>query len=221
MIQFYQITKSYGEGHDVFNNVDLQIDKGEFVFLTGKSGSGKTTLMKMIFCQEKPNLGQIIIDGRNVARMSRVNIANLRRTVGVVFQDFKLIPTLNVFDNIAITLKVLGQSKSEIAQKVTRVLSMVGLERFAKSYPIELSGGEQQRVSIARALVNDPKILLADEPTGNLDPALSIEILELFQNIHIRGTTILMATHEKALVERVRGRELHIEGGQIHEVRSR
>ncbi|MCB0272428.1 MAG: ATP-binding cassette domain-containing protein, partial [Bdellovibrionales bacterium] len=152
---------------------------------------------------------------------SRVNIANLRRTVGVVFQDFKLIPTLNVFDNIAITLKVLGQSKSEIAQKVTRVLSMVGLERFAKSYPIELSGGEQQRVSIARALVNDPKILLADEPTGNLDPALSIEILELFQNIHIRGTTILMATHEKALVERVRGRELHIEGGQIHEVRSR
>lgn len=218
MIQFYQVSKSYGDGHDVFNQVDLQIDRGEFVFLTGKSGSGKTTLMKMIFCQEHPNSGQIVIDGRNVARMTRNNIAYLRRTVGVVFQDFKLINTLNVFENIAITLKVLGMSKSDIQQRVTRTLQRVGLERYAKSYPLELSGGEQQRIAIARALVNDPKILLADEPTGNLDPSLSIEILELFQNIHIRGTTILMATHERSLVERLQIRELHIEAGAIEEV---
>ncbi|MCB1197338.1 MAG: cell division ATP-binding protein FtsE [Deltaproteobacteria bacterium] len=218
MIQFYQVNKSYGEGHEVFHAIDLHIDRGEFVFLTGKSGSGKTTLMKMIFCQERPNTGQIVIDGRNVARMTRTNIAFLRRTIGVVFQDFKLINSLNVFENIAITLKVLGLPKTDIQQKVTRTLSRVGLERFSKAFPLELSGGEQQRVAIARALVNDPKILLADEPTGNLDPSLSIEILELFQNIHIRGTTILMATHEKSLVERANVRELHIDAGRIVDV---
>ncbi|MEZ4819288.1 MAG: cell division ATP-binding protein FtsE [Bdellovibrionota bacterium] len=218
MIQFYQVNKSYGEGHEVFHDIDLHIDRGEFVFLTGKSGSGKTTLMKMIFCQERPNTGQIVIDGRNVARMTRTNIAFLRRTIGVVFQDFKLINSLNVFENIAITLKVLGLSKTDIQQKVTRTLSRVGLERFSKAFPLELSGGEQQRVAIARALVNDPKILLADEPTGNLDPSLSLEILELFQNIHIRGTTILMATHEKSLVERANVRELHIDAGRIVDV---
>lgn len=218
MIKFYQVSKAYADDQKVFSNIDLMIDKGEFVFLTGKSGSGKTTLMKMIFCQERPDQGQIVIDGRNIARMTRNNIALLRRTIGVVFQDFKLIHSLNVFENVAITLKVLGYQRSDIQQKVSRVLAMVGLERYAKSYPIELSGGEQQRVSIARALVNDPKILLADEPTGNLDPALSLEILELFQNIHIRGTTILMATHEKALVNKVRGREFHIDQASITEV---
>lgn len=219
MIQFYQVKKTYGDSSHVFSHLDLLIEKGEFVFLTGKSGAGKTTLMKMVFCQERPTKGQIIVDGRNISRLNRTDIAFLRRTIGVVFQDFKLIYTLNVFENVAITLKVLGMPMHDITQKVTRTLAMVGLERFAKKYPLELSGGEQQRVSIARALVNDPKILLADEPTGNLDPGLSIEILELFQNVHIRGTTIVMATHEKMLVERVRARELHIEAGQVFEVK--
>ena len=196
----------------------LDIQKGEFVFLTGKSGAGKTTLMKMIFCEEFPTDGQIIIDGRNISRLRPVQIAQLRRTIGVVFQDFKLINTRSVFDNVALAMQVMGVPYFEVRRKVTSILRMVGLEQHIQSYPRELSGGEQQRVAIARALVNDPKILLADEPTGNLDPGLALEIIDLFQNIHIRGTTILMATHELSLVERVRGRELKLEKGAVHEV---
>jgi cell division transport system ATP-binding protein len=220
MIQFYGVTQSYDRENPIFSNVDLFIEKGEFVFLTGKSGAGKTTLMKMVFCQEQPDQGQIIVDGRNIARLSDYHISFLRRTIGVVFQDFKLIDTLTVFDNVAIALKVLGLSRAEIQQRVTMTLGMVGLEREAKSYPLHLSGGQQQRVAIARALVNNPKILLADEPTGNLDPSLSLEILDLFHSIHIRGTTIVMATHEHSLVQRVRARQFHIEGGRVFEVQA-
>lgn len=218
MIQFFRVTKKYEDKPPVLNELNLDIQKGEFVFLTGKSGAGKTTLMKMIFCEEFPNDGQIIIDGRNISRLKPVQIAQLRRTIGVVFQDFKLITTRTVFDNVALALQVMGVPYFEVRRKVTSILRMVGLEQHIQSYPRQLSGGEQQRVAIARALVNDPKILLADEPTGNLDPALSLEIIDLFQNIHIRGTTILMATHERSLVERVRGRELKLEQGVIHEI---
>ena len=218
MIQFFRVTKKYDEKTAVLQDLNLDIEKGEFVFLTGKSGAGKTTLMKMIFCEEFPTEGQIIVDGRNISRLRPTQIAQLRRTIGVVFQDFKLINTRTVFDNVALALQVMGIPYSEVRRKVTTILRMVGLEQHIQSYPLELSGGEQQRVAIARALVNDPKILLADEPTGNLDPALSLEIIDLFQNIHIRGTTILMATHERSLVERVRGRELKLEKGVIHAV---
>jgi cell division transport system ATP-binding protein len=218
MIQFFRVTKKYDEKSAVLQDLTLDIQKGEFVFLTGKSGAGKTTLMKMIFCEEFPTEGQIVIDGRNISRLRPVQIAQLRRTIGVVFQDFKLINTRTVFDNVALALQVMGVPYFEVRRKVTSILRMVGLEQHIQSYPRELSGGEQQRVAIARALVNDPKILLADEPTGNLDPALSLEIIDLFQNIHIRGTTILMATHERSLVERVRGRELKLEKGVIHEI---
>lgn len=219
MIQFFKVSKKYDEKHHVLKDVTLDIQKGEFVFLTGKSGAGKTTLMKMIFCEESPTDGQIIVDGRNVSRLRPVQIAQIRRTIGVVFQDFKLINTRTVFDNVALALQVMGMPFADVRRKVTSILRMVGLDQHIQSYPMELSGGEQQRVAIARALVNDPKILLADEPTGNLDPALALEIIDLFQNIHIRGTTILMATHEHSLVERVRGRELKLDQGVVHEVR--
>jgi cell division transport system ATP-binding protein len=218
MIQFFHVSKKYDDKSPVLNDLSLDIQKGEFVFLTGKSGAGKTTLMKMIFCEEFPTEGQIIIDGRNISRLRPVQIAQLRRTIGVVFQDFKLISTRTVFDNVALALQVMGVPYFEVRRKVTSILRMVGLEQHIQNYPLQLSGGEQQRVAIARALVNDPKILLADEPTGNLDPALALEIIDLFQNIHIRGTTILMATHERSLVERVRGREMKLEQGVIHEV---
>lgn len=218
MIQFFRVTKKYEENNSILKDLSLDIQKGEFVFLTGKSGAGKTTLMKMIFCEEFPTEGQIVIDGRNVSRLKPNQISHLRRKIGVVFQDFKLVQTRTVFDNVALALQVMGVPYFEIRRKVTSILRMVGLEDHLQKYPMELSGGEQQRVAIARSLVNDPKILLADEPTGNLDPALALEILDLFQNIHIRGTTILMATHETSLVERVRGRELKLEHGAIHEV---
>ncbi len=218
MIKFFRVTKKYDDKSPVLNDLSLDIQKGEFVFLTGKSGAGKTTLMKMIFCEEFPTDGQIIVDGRNISRLRPVQIAQLRRTIGVVFQDFKLISTRTVFDNVALALEVMGVPYFEVRRKVTSILRMVGLEQHIQSYPLQLSGGEQQRVAIARALVNDPKILLADEPTGNLDPALSLEIIDLFQNIHIRGTTILMATHERSLVERVRGRELKLDQGAVHEI---
>jgi cell division transport system ATP-binding protein len=218
MIKFFRVTKKYDDKSPVLNDLSLDIQKGEFVFLTGKSGAGKTTLMKMIFCEEFPTDGQIIVDGRNISRLRPVQIAQLRRTIGVVFQDFKLISTRTVFDNVALALEVMGVPYFDIRRKVTSILRMVGLEQHIQSYPLQLSGGEQQRVAIARALVNDPKILLADEPTGNLDPALALEIIDLFQNIHIRGTTILMATHERSLVERVRGRELKLDQGAIHEI---
>jgi cell division transport system ATP-binding protein len=217
MIKFFHVTKKYDK-HEILKDVSLEIEKGEFVFLTGKSGAGKTTLMKMIFCDVFPNEGQIIIDGRNVSRLKPSQIAQIRRTIGVVFQDFKLIYNRTVFDNVAVALQITGVPYFDIRRKVTSTLRMVGLEQHIQSYPLELSGGEQQRVAIARALVNDPKILLADEPTGNLDPALSLEILDLFQNIHIRGTTILMATHERTLVERVRGKEIKLENGAVYEI---
>ncbi|MEZ4704751.1 MAG: cell division ATP-binding protein FtsE [Bdellovibrionota bacterium] len=214
MIQFHRVKKSYEAGENIFSGLDLNIEKGEFIFLTGKSGSGKTTLLKLIFLEERPDQGQILVDGRNIIRASSLQKALLRRSIGVVFQDFKLISNYSIYENVALPLKMLGMNKNVIRQKVTSMLRMVGLESKLKVLPQKLSGGEQQRVAIARALVNEPKILLADEPTGNLDPELSQEILDLFQNIHVRGTTVVMATHDQNLVSSIRGRVIDL--NEVH-----
>ncbi|HLG18955.1 MAG TPA: cell division ATP-binding protein FtsE [Bdellovibrionota bacterium] len=218
MIQMFHVYKSYQRDTAVLTDINLKIEKGEFVCLTGSSGAGKTTLLKLIFCAERANEGQILVDGRNVVRLRRHHVAQLRRSIGVVFQDFKLISTRTVFDNVAITLQILGFRRSTIEHRVMTILRLVGLDPRARSMPIRLSGGEQQRVAIARALVNDPKILLADEPTGNLDPELTMEIMELLREINLRGTTILLATHDRRLVEHVRRREVALHEGKLIQV---
>lgn len=210
MIEFHHIHMEYGSSNPLFSGLNLLVQKGEFVFLTGKSGVGKTTLLKLIFLEEKPVRGQILVDGRNIIRVSPKQKALLRRSIGVVFQDFKLISNYTIFENVSLPLKVLGWSQRKIRQKVTSMMRMVGLENCLQHFPHQLSGGEQQRVAIARALVNEPKILLADEPTGNLDPELSMEILDLFKNIHVRGTTVLMATHDQSLVQHMKGRVIDL-----------
>jgi cell division transport system ATP-binding protein len=215
MIQMFHVYKSYARDSAALVDVNLKIEKGEFVSLTGPSGAGKTTLLKLIFCAEPANEGQILVDGRNVVRLRSSAVAALRRSIGVVFQDFKLIPTRTVFDNVAVPLQILGLPRSAIQKRVTLILRLVGLEKRANSQPVRLSGGEQQRVAIARALVNDPKILLADEPTGNLDPALAVEILDLLKEINLRGTTILLATHDVRLAERAARRSLALKDGKL------
>ncbi len=191
------------------------VEKGEFVFLTGPSGAGKTTLLKLLFCGEKATKGQILVGGRNIARIRESAVPFLRRNIGVVFQDFKLLPQRTVEDNVAFTLDVLGVPRAAAREKVHRMLKLVGLEHKASSYPLRLSGGEQQRVVIARALVNDPTILLADEPTGNLDPALTVEIMDLLNQVNIRGTTVMVATHDSTLLARYQKRTVRLERGFI------
>nr|AAO22862.1 cell division protein [Myxococcus xanthus] len=191
------------------------MEKGEFVFLTGPSGAGKTTLLKLIFCAEKATKGQILVGGRNIARIRESAVPYLRRNIGVVFQDFKLLPHRTVEDNVSFTLDVLGVPRAEAREKVRRMLKLVGLEHKAGSFPLRLSGGEQQRVVIARALVNDPTILLADEPTGNLDPALTVEIMDLLTQVNVRGTTVMVATHDATLLSRYQKRTVRLERGQI------
>ncbi len=215
MIQLYHVYKSYRADAPALVDVNLQIRKGEFVCLTGPSGAGKTTLLKLLFGEELANEGQILVDNRNVSRMRGNNIARLRRSIGVVFQDFKLIQTRTVFENVAVTLEILGLSRSMIERRTNMMLRLVGLEKRARSIPIRLSGGEQQRVAIARALVNDPKILLADEPTGNLDAELTNEILDLLKEINLRGTTIILATHDPKVLARVAQRELSLVNGKL------
>jgi cell division transport system ATP-binding protein len=215
MIQFFHVYKSYQKNQIALNDISFKIEKGDFVCLTGPSGSGKTTLLKLIFGAERANEGQILVDGRNIARLGRRQVAHLRRSIGVVFQDFKLIPNRNVFDNVAVTLHILGFPASQIDRRVRMMLKLVGLEDRANSQPSRLSGGEQQRIAIARALVDDPKILLADEPTGNLDPSLTLEILDLLREINLRGTTILLATHDRRLVSHVSKRELMLMDGKL------
>ncbi len=215
MIQMFHVYKAYPGDPPVLSDINLHVEKGEFVFLTGPSGAGKTTLLKLVFCAEQATKGQILVGGRNIARIRESAIPYLRRNIGVVFQDFKLLPNRTVADNVAFALDVLGVPREETRERVHRMLKMVGLQHKADSFPLKLSGGEQQRVVIARALVNDPTILLADEPTGNLDPALTVEIMDLLTQVNVRGTTVMVATHDTSLIARYQKRTIRIERGQV------
>lgn len=215
MIQLFHVFKSFPGDPPALIDVNLQIEKGEFVFLTGPSGAGKSTLLKLIFCAEKATDGQILVGGRNTARIRGSAVPYLRRNIGVVFQDFKLLPQRTVMENVSFALDVLGTPRQLAREKVQRMLKLVGLENKAHSYPPKLSGGEQQRVVIARALVNDPTILLADEPTGNLDPKLAMEIMDLLNEVNVRGTTVVVATHDPSLLSRFPRRTIRLEKGRV------
>ncbi len=211
----FHVTKAYPGDPPVLTDLNLDIGKAEFVFLTGPSGAGKSTLLKLMFLAERPTKGQILIAGRNIARVRESSIPYLRRNIGVVFQDFKLLPTRTVAENVGFTLDVLGVSREEVRERSVKMLRRVGLEHKADVSPLKLSGGEQQRVSLARALVNDPAMLLADEPTGNLDPALTVEIMDLLCDVNARGTTVIVATHDASLIERYEKRTLRLERGSL------
>ena len=215
MIEFRNVNKIYSTGTEAVHNANFKIDKGEFAFLIGASGSGKSTLIKLILKEENPTSGKIIINGRDTTFLKQKKIPFLRRSMGVVFQDFRLLPDRTVYENVAFAMYVVKATPRQIRRQVPMVLSLVGLSDKAKMYPQELSGGEQQRVSLARALVNNPSMLIADEPTGNLDPATSKEIMTLLNDINLRGTTIVMATHDKAIVNRMKKRVIQIKDGNI------
>jgi cell division transport system ATP-binding protein len=215
MIQLYNVSKIYPNGVKALNDINLHIRKGEFVFLVGPSGAGKSTLTKLICREELPSRGQVMINGRNVARMKNREVPYLRRKIGMVFQDFRLIPTKTVFENVAFALEITGASTKEIKRVVPTVLRMVGLEKKADMLPAHLSGGEQQRTAVARAIVNNPVLILADEPTGNLDPETSWELMKLFLDINRRGTTILMATHAWDIVDAMKKRVVALSHGLI------
>jgi cell division transport system ATP-binding protein len=217
MIHFYRVSKHYPGGQRALDEVSFQIEHGEFAFLTGPSGAGKTTLLRLIFRQEMPTAGQILVNGRNVASLPRRKIPFLRRTMGVVFQDFRLIPRKTVFENVSYLPRVLGLDRARQKRLAYETLRRVGLAHRMSAFPLELSGGEQQRVAIARALVNQPEILVADEPTGNLDPEMAREIFDLFLEINRRGTTVLVATHDARLIERLDKRVLALRGGRLVE----
>jgi len=216
-VAIYHVSKSYSAGSFALHDVSLQLRKGEFVCLTGPSGAGKTTLLRLLFAAERPSEGQIVVLGRNIARLGPHAIPRLRRRIGVVFQDFKLIPRRTVEENVALALEVVGTPRREVRARVFAVLKQVGLQHRRYHHPLSLSGGEQQRVAIARALVNEPEILLADEPSGNLDPDLTVEIMDLIAGASTRGTTVVVATHELALVARYGKRTVRLEGGRIAE----
>ena len=215
MIQFFQVSKRYPGGQMALRDVSLEIPRGQFAFLTGASGAGKTTLLKLIFRQEVPSHGQIVVNGRNVSSIPERKIPFLRRTIGVVFQDFRLIPRKTVFENVSFLPRLLGVDLASQKRQAYRALRRVGLAHRMNAFPRELSGGEQQRVIIARAMINRPDILLADEPTGNLDPELSREIHRLFREINLRGTTLLVATHDRETIRRIGGRVLTLDAGRL------
>ena len=215
MIQFTDVTKSYTEGNTALNGVNLQIEDGEFVFLVGPSGSGKSTIMKIITGELKPTSGQVHVNGFNLEHIRKRDIPHMRRTLGVVFQDFRLINKMTVYDNVAYAMRVIGAREAEIRERVPYVLELVGLTGKERRHPNEMSGGEQQRLAIARALVNNPSTIIADEPTGNLDPARSYELMELLQGINDLGTTMLVVTHEQELVERFDKRVIAINEGDV------
>ena len=215
MIQFHEVSKVYGNGTVALNGVDLHIEKGEFVFLVGPSGAGKTTLIKLAIRRELPSQGLIMVGRKNLSQMKMHEVSIFRRNIGVIFQDYKLLPNKTVFENVAFALEVIEASRKDILKQVPAVLELVGLKDKTKVFPSQLSGGEQQRVSLARAIVNRPLLLLADEPTGNLDPETSWGITDLLLEINKRGTTVVMATHNKSIVDRMRRRVVAMENGQI------
>ncbi len=214
-IEFRGVSKTYISGTHALEDVNVRINKGEFVFVVGSSGAGKSTFMKLIMREEKANTGEIFVNGFNLTKMPRKQVPMLRRTMGIVFQDFRLIPTMNVFDNVAFAMHVIGASSRKIRVEVSKALSKVSLGHKARSMPNQLSGGEQQRVGLARALVNAPDLIIADEPTGNVDPTMSYEIVNLLTEINKRGTTILMVTHDHNLVRDFQHRVIMLDGGRI------
>ena len=215
MIHLQGVSVVYPDGTRALSGIDLQVDRGEFAFLVGASGSGKSTLLHLVYRELTPTEGQVIVAGQDVAGLPRERVPYLRRNVGVIFQDFRLLPDKNVWENVAFALDVVGASRKEKYRKVPLALELVGLSEKEQSFPHELSGGEQQRVSIARALVNNPAILVADEPTGNLDPDISWEIIQLLTKIAERGTTVLCATHDRVIVDGMRKRVVSLVGGTI------
>ncbi|NQS75417.1 MAG: cell division ATP-binding protein FtsE [Peptococcaceae bacterium] len=215
MIRLQNVTKTYDNGAKALIDVTLRIKKGEFIFLVGPSGAGKSTLTKLLYREEMPDRGQIILNGKNVVRMRSREVPYLRRKIGMVFQDFRLLPRKTVTENVSFALDVIGASNKEIKRAVPAVLSMVGLKEKAAVFPEHLSGGEQQRVCVARAIVNNPILLIADEPTGNLDPGTSWELMKLFMAINRRGTSIIMATHAWDIVDRMKKRVIEMANGRI------
>ncbi|MEQ6378501.1 cell division ATP-binding protein FtsE [Bacillaceae bacterium S4-13-58] len=215
MIEMQGVYKTYSNGVIALNGIDVKIDQGEFVYVVGPSGAGKSTFIKLMYREERPTKGTIIINNTSLSKVKERMIPQLRRDIGVVFQDFKLLPKLSVYENIAFALEVIEESPSQIRRRVMEVLDLVKLKNKARFKPDELSGGEQQRVSIARAIVNHPKLVIADEPTGNLDPETSLDIMRIFEDINAQGTTIVMATHSKDIVNRFKKRVIAIENGLI------
>ena len=215
MIDLINITKTYETGTHALNGIDMHIDDGEFVFLVGQSGSGKSTIIKILTAELKPTSGSVLVNGYKLESIKRSAIPYMRRTLGVIFQDFRLIENKTVYENVAFAMRVIGASGKEIKKRVAYVLELVGLENKARRYPNELSGGEQQRVAIARALINNPTMIIADEPTGNLDPSRSFEIMLLLEKINALGTTVMVVTHEKALVDRFNKRVVTIDAGRV------
>ena len=215
MIEFKGVYKTYDTGIEALKDVNIHIDKGEFVFIVGASGAGKSTFLKLIMREEVPTAGEVIINDFRLSKLKRRQIPYLRRTMGIVFQDFRLINKMTVFDNVAFAMRVTGASSREVRKRVPYILGLVGLQNKARSFPLELSGGQQQRVGLARALVNNPSLIIADEPTGNIDPELSYEIVELLNEINRRGTTILMVTHEHDLVKQFDRRVIEIRDGCV------
>ncbi len=215
MIIFSNVSKVYENGSTALNNISFFIERGEFVFIVGPSGAGKSTLIKLLMHEETPTSGDVIFNSVNVNALKQNQIPYLRRNMGVVFQDFRLLPKKTVYENVSFAMEIVGASRREIRRQVPNILSMVGLSHKAKAYPSQLSGGEQQRVALARALVNNPAFLIADEPTGNLNPKTAMEIVELLNEINKRGTTVIMATHAKDIVDQMKKRVIAIEDGVI------
>ena len=215
MIQIEGLSKLYGRDVFALDDVSLDVAKGEFVFLTGPSGAGKSTLLRILLCREPPTNGRVVVGGRDLTRLGRSQVQAYRRTIGFVFQDFKLVPGKTVFENVMFALRILGVPDVQQRRRTFQVLKWVGLQHRANAYPLELSGGEQQRVAIARALVNEPALILADEPTGNLDPDLALDIMNLFREINGVGTTVLVATHDRELIRHVGRRAVALDHGRV------
>lgn len=215
MIEFNNVTKTYNNNVSALTDINISIEKSEFVFLVGPSGAGKSTFVKLLLKELEPTSGNILVNDVDIQKLKKKEIPYYRRKIGVVFQDFRLIPTLNVYENVAFAMRVVEASQREIRKKVPLALSMVGLSKKYKSFPNQLSGGEQQRVSIARAIVNNPELVIADEPTGNLDPDTAMDIMTTLSDINYAGTTVLMATHAKEIVDRMKKRVIALEKGHV------
>ncbi len=215
MIEFRDVHKTYETGNEALKGIDIKIEEGEFVFIVGASGAGKSTFLKLIMREEVATSGEVVVSNFKLSKLKKRQIPYLRRAMGIVFQDFRLIDTMTVFDNVAFAMRVIGASQREIRRRVPYVLGLVGLQGKAKNFPPELSGGEQQRVGLARALVNNPSLIIADEPTGNIDPELSYEIMELLTEINRRGTTVLVVTHDHDLVKSFGRRVIQIHEGLV------